>query len=123
MSIFAGIAERRIEEAIRRGELDDLSLKGQPLPREDLADVPPELRMAYKVLKNSGYLPEELQAHRELLSLRDLLSTCTAPRERAEIRRKLALRQLQYDLLMERQGRNLAVQQYQAALATRLLGR
>ena len=69
MSIFASIAERRITEAIQNGLLDDLSLKGKPIPREDLSAVPEELRMGYKVLKNAGYLPEELQLRQEILSL------------------------------------------------------
>lgn len=121
MSIFARVAEQRIQEALQRGDLDDLPLKGQPLPREDLSDVPEELRMGYKVLKNAGCLPEELQLKRELVTLRDLLAACADPEERATYRRRLSQRQLQYDLLMERKGRNLAYQEYAEQLAARLL--
>ena len=121
MPLFASIAEGRIQEAIQRGDLDDLPLKGQPLPREDLSDVPEELRMGYKVLKNAGCLPEELQLKRELVTLRDLLAACADPEERAACRRRLSLRQMQYDLLMERKGRSLAFQEYREPLATRLL--
>ena len=60
MSMFARIAEQRIQEAVARGELDNLSLKGEPIPLEDLSAVPEELRMGYKILKNAGVLPEEL---------------------------------------------------------------
>jgi hypothetical protein len=123
MSIFASIAERRIQEAIQRGEFDNLTLRGQPLPREDLSAVPEDLRMGYKILKNAGYLPEELQLHREMLTLKDLLSTCNDPQEQAAVRRQLTLRQLQFDQLMERNGRNLAVQEYQPVLTARLLER
>ena len=121
MSIFATIAEQRIREALQRGELDNLPLQGQPLPREDSSDVPEELRMAYKVLKNAGYLPEGLELHREIVTLRELLDSCSDPEETAATRRKLSLRQLQLDLLMEKNGRNLACREYAEALNRRLL--
>lgn len=50
MSPFAfmeRIAEEKIREAIGRGELDHLPGAGKPIPEEEeLALVPPELRMA-----------------------------------------------------------------------------
>ncbi len=122
MSIFATIAEQRIQDAIRRGELDDLSLQGQPLPREDLTEVPEELRMAYKILKNAGYVPEEITLQKEIVSLRSLLEACTEDaEEHAALSRRLSLRQLQFDLLMEKNGRNPALQEYSTALTRRLL--
>ena len=49
------LAERKIEEAIERGELDDLPGAGQPLDLDDLDPLlPEELRMAYRILKNAG---------------------------------------------------------------------
>ncbi len=120
MSIFALIAERRIQEAIKNGLLDDLALKGQPIPHEDLSGVPEELRMGYKILKNAGYLPEELQLQQEILSIRDMLQVCTDPEGRSEARQKLTLRQLQYDMLMEKKGRSLASREYQEKLEARL---
>lgn len=121
VSIFAYIAEQRIQEAIQRGDLDNLSLRGQPLPREDFTAVPEELRMAYKVLKNAGYLPEEVQLQQELLSLHNLLDACMDAMEEQTVRRRLSLRQLHLDLLMEKKGRNLATQEYAGALTSRLL--
>ena len=56
------IAERRIEEAIANGELDDLPGAGKPLALDDDALVPEDLRMAYRILKNAGYVPEEVRA-------------------------------------------------------------
>jgi hypothetical protein len=56
------IAERRIREAQERGELDDLPGAGAPLALDDDALIPEDLRAAYRVLKNSGFLPPELDA-------------------------------------------------------------
>jgi hypothetical protein len=55
------IAERVIQEAIARGELDDLPGAGRPLELDDDALVPEELRLAYRILKNAGYVPEEVR--------------------------------------------------------------
>ncbi len=51
MDVFLNIAEEKIRQAIRNGDLDYLPEKGKPLQLEDLSMVPPELRMSYKILK------------------------------------------------------------------------
>ena len=48
------IAERRIEEAVSRGELDRLPNAGAPLDLYEDPLVPPEMRMAKHILKNAG---------------------------------------------------------------------
>ena len=58
---LARAAEARIGEAVARGEFRDLPGAGKPLPEEGLSAVPEELRAAYRVLKNAGYLPPEAQ--------------------------------------------------------------
>ena len=120
MSILSNLAERRILEAIKEGVLDDLTLRGQPIPREDLSGVPEELRMAYKILKNAGYLPEELQLQQEILALQDLLNACTSEEEKEETRRKLTLRRLHFEIMMEKRGSSLATRDYQARLEAKL---
>jgi hypothetical protein len=116
MSFLHNLAERRILEAIREGILDDLTLRGQPIPREDLSGVPEELRMGYKILNNAGYLPEELEVKKEILALQDLLGACTSPDEKQEAQRRLTLRRLQFDMMMEKRGSSLAIKEYQAKL-------
>jgi hypothetical protein len=116
MSILHTLAERRILEAIKEGVLEDLTLRGQPIPREDLSGIPEELRMGYKILKNAGYLPEELQLRQEILELQDLLNACTSAEEQEQTRRKLTLRRLHFEMLMEKRGRSLAIREYQARL-------
>jgi len=63
MFAFELIAERKIEEALARGEFDGLPDEGRPLDLDDDALVPEELRMAYRILKNAGFAPQEVQAH------------------------------------------------------------
>lgn len=122
MSIFAAIAERKIREAIERGELADLALKGQPIVHEDLTFVPEELRMGYKILKNAGVLPEELELKREIVTLEGLLAACRDDEERQAVKKRLTAQRLRFDLLMEKIRRNGAFQQYAAAAEQKLCG-
>ncbi len=71
--VFQRIAEQRIQDAMRKGEFDDLPGKGKPLQLEDLSHVPEELRLAYKVLKNAGFLPPEAELLREIKTVEDLI--------------------------------------------------
>ena len=75
MGALDTLAERRIREAQENGEFDDLPGAGAPLELGDNALVPEELRAAYRLLKNAGFLPPELEAHREIRELQQLLQT------------------------------------------------
>ena len=73
MKILAELAERAIIEAQQRGEFEGLEGQGRPLPDQSDPFMPETLRMAYKVLKNSGYVPEAIQSQREIRSLIECL--------------------------------------------------
>ena len=74
MICFQKLAERRIKEAIEKGEFDDLPGTGQPLKLEDDSNVPEDLRMAYKILRNAGCVPPEVSLRKEISKAEDLLS-------------------------------------------------
>jgi hypothetical protein len=117
------LVEKRLEEAERQGVFRDLPHQGQRLELEDLDGVPAELRMSYKLLKNAGYLPEELELKKSLLTLDDLLSACSDPEERIGLERQRSLNQLRFELLMQRRsGNGQARGQYGAAIARKLGG-
>lgn len=57
------LAERKIEEAIARGEFDNLPGAGRPLDLDDEDPLwPEEVRMARRILKNAGYSDDDLAA-------------------------------------------------------------
>jgi hypothetical protein len=89
MYILQRIAEQKIEDAIARGEFDNLPGKGKPLRLEDDSNVPPELRMAYKILRNSGHVPPEIQEQKEIASIEEMLERCTDEQERYRQIKKL----------------------------------
>jgi len=102
MDIFRKIAERKIEEAIARGEFDHLPLRGQPIP-DDEAGIPEEERVAYRLLKNAHILPEEVQLLKEIAELRQALgAAATSAEKRKQIIARLNSREAQYNILMER---------------------
>lgn len=83
------IAEKRIAEAMDNGEFDNLPGAGKPLPEEDLSHIPPELRMAYRILKNAGCLPPGVADRKEISQLSDLLENCADEKARVEAMRRL----------------------------------
>jgi hypothetical protein len=102
---LAQLAESKIRAAIARGEFDDLPGSGKPLQLEDLSRVPADLRMGYKLLRNAGCLPPELEAKKETARLGALLAATGDPNERARLSRQRAHAELRYQLLLERRRR------------------
>lgn len=68
-------AERHIIAARDKGEFDNLPGQGEPLILDDDSQVPPELRAAWRLLKNAGCLPPELEQRKEAVELVDLLKS------------------------------------------------
>ncbi|HKW36842.1 MAG TPA: DnaJ family domain-containing protein [Burkholderiales bacterium] len=69
MSSLDFIAERSILQAIARGDFDDLPGAGKPLEIDDDPLVPPETRIACRILKNAGFVPLELLERAEIARL------------------------------------------------------
>ena len=71
---FEKIVEERIKQAQRKGDFQNLSGAGRPLRMEDDFNIPEDLRMAYKVLKNADLVPPEIELKKEILQTEDLLA-------------------------------------------------
>ena len=93
MNLLDQIAETRIQEAIERGELRELPGEGRPLRLDDDSAIPEELRAAYRILKNAGFLPPELQLRKEVREAEQLLQQLPES-ERSRARARLELLQL-----------------------------
>lgn len=94
MDIFSRIAERKIMQAMEQGEFERLENAGKPLNLDDDAWVPEDLRIAYRVLKNSGCLPPELELRKEIITLREMMRTIDDNEDRLR-----KLRELNFKLL------------------------
>jgi len=89
MEFLYRIAENRILEAIEGGLFDNLQGKGKPLVFEDDSHVPPELRMAYKIMKMADCLPPELEIRQEIVRLQDLVASLPDEAEKLKQMRRL----------------------------------
>jgi Domain of unknown function (DUF1992) len=79
------LAESKIRAAMAAGEFDNLPGRGRPLPLDDLSGVPAELRMGFKLLRNAGCLPPELEARKEVARLGALVAATDDEGERARL--------------------------------------
>lgn len=84
MSILDQIAEREIQAAEERGELNDLPGAGQPLVLDDDSMIPESLRAGYRLLKNAGYVPPELELQREIRDVSQLLRAASEAEDREQ---------------------------------------
>jgi len=89
MTILDQIAERRIQQAAQRSEIDDLPGAGKPLALDDDALIPDELRAGYRLLKNAGYLLQEVQLTKEIKEAEQLLDCILEVGERDKAERRL----------------------------------
>jgi hypothetical protein len=97
MLILERIAEKRISEAMERGEFENLSGSGRPLVQDDNPMVPESLRMAFKILKNAGITPPEVEARTEIRQLEDMLSGMEDEAERLRAMKRLNVLRLKID--------------------------
>ncbi|WP_291321914.1 DnaJ family domain-containing protein [Desulfonatronospira sp.] len=102
MDIFAKKAEERILEAMEKGELDNLPGSGKPLELKDDSHIPPEMRIAYKILKNSGYVPPEMELQKEIINTRELLKNSREEQEAYQRVQKLNLMVTRMNIMRKR---------------------
>lgn len=99
---FDKIVEQKIQESIRNGEFDNLELKGKPLDLSDIGSLPNENKMAFKILKNSGLLPEEMELRKEIFNLENILKSNDFSEERIQSEKeKLKDKIIKYKELMK----------------------
>jgi hypothetical protein len=119
MHFIEALVEQRIQEAQARGEFDDLPGAGRPLPLDDEPLVPEELRVAYRMLKNAGFVPPEVEQRAEIHALAELVARATEPDERTRALRRLQL--LSLKLAEARPGQRVRLDPaYQARILERL---
>ena len=87
---FEKIVEERIKKARENGAFDDLEGTGKPFVLEPAHPAPDDCRLAYKILKNAGYLPPEIELKKKINQTELLLeATDTASAQHREISKKL----------------------------------
>lgn len=96
--------DQRIGEALAasQAELQASPAWGKPLPDDGYLDTPPELRLAFKLLKNAGHVPAEVELMRELQRWRDQHAALPPGQQAAALAARIAERRLLIALRIER---------------------
>ncbi len=90
MDILSRIAEKKIKKAMEEGELSPIEhWKNKPLEFERDTFVADDLKIAYKMLKNSGYLPPELETRKKIANLQELIASTEDEHTRLKQMQKL----------------------------------
>ncbi len=100
--MFDKIVESLLQEAIARGEFDDLPNKGKRLDLTDYFNTPEELRAASSVLKNAGVKPPEVELLRQVAELKDQLANCQDSDQQVKIKKRIEILQIELNIAMER---------------------
>ena len=64
---WSDLVSKRIEEAMRRGEFDNLSGRGKPLDLRREPFIPEDQQMAFKLLENNDLTPDWIAERKEVL--------------------------------------------------------
>ena len=96
---FQKIIEKRIKDAQKRGEFEDLPGSGEPFRIEDDSHVPEDLRLAYKILKNADCLPPELELKREIRQMEDMLEKIPDEKEKYRQIKRINYKILQLNMM------------------------
>ncbi|MBI5589914.1 MAG: DUF1992 domain-containing protein [Deltaproteobacteria bacterium] len=117
---FEKIIEERILQAQRRGDFENLPGSGKPLEIEDDRHIPEDLRLAYKILKNAGCVPPEIELKKEIHQTHDLLAAMEDTAQKYRTLSRLNYLILKLNCLRKTSVEREMPQLYASKLATRM---
>jgi len=92
-----------LHEAQRSGELQSAPSWGKPLDlNDDYEQTPEELRMAFKALKDAGFVPPEVETMKRIAALREVVNAAPDAPDAEAMRRRLSELQQQLALRLEK---------------------
>lgn len=96
---YQKIVERKIKEAEAKGLFNNLPGQGKPLNLDDDSNVPEDLKLAYKILKNANCLPPELELRKEIRRMEDMLEDIPDEKERYRQIKRINFRIMELNML------------------------
>lgn len=98
---------KHLQDASSAGELEQAPSYGKPLAAASGWDETPEtLRMPFKILKDAGVTPPEIEMFHQRAALREKIRTLAAGPERDALEKKLLELELAISLRLEALQRN-----------------
>jgi Domain of unknown function (DUF1992) len=94
---------RRLAESVASGELSKAAGYGKPLDFDDAyRATPEEFRMGYKILKDAGFVPPEVEMMKKIAALREQISRSDDRLEEAQLRQELSQMEMSLSIVKAR---------------------
>ena len=86
--------DQMIKKAQEKGEFEDVKqYEGKPVDNSDYFNAPAEDRLCFHILKNQGFVPQEVALSKEIRELQERIKACNDEKEKAELEKQLADKQ------------------------------
>lgn len=116
------IVEDLIKAAQRDGKFDNLPGAGKPLPPDEFAHYPEDIRMAMRILKNSGHDAEAQFVKEEMSDLQLQMKKATRE-EKTELEKQYNQKLSRMNQILSKKGiqtNSNAFKQYQSQIDDRM---
>ena len=100
--MFDRIVEAIIQDAMERGEFDNLPGKGKRIDLSEYFETPEEVRMVNSVLKNAGMTSREVDLLKEIAELKQVLAAVLDEKKKQETQNQIQQKQIEFGLMIER---------------------
>ena len=96
---FEMMAQRQIDAAVARGDLQGLEGEGRPLDPVRLRETQED--MLFRLMAEGGFIPAEVSVQKEIEAKRAVLAQIDDPEERKAVQRQIALLDLKRNIAMD----------------------
>ena len=98
---FESLVEAKIQQAIADGEFKNLRGKGKPIDLSKYYGVPGHLRLGYQILRNAGYIPEEVRLKKEMEDIKEKIRATKSENKKRKLMKELSEVSQQFNFYME----------------------
>ena len=95
------LVDIKFKQAMADGEFENIQGTGKPIDLGNYYNLPEHLRMAYQMIKNSGFVPEEVRLKKEMEELREKIKSCKIEDTKKKLLKQLTEVSQQYHFCME----------------------
>lgn len=101
LKLFQKLAEDKIQEAVERGEFNNLKNAGQQINYQEYVALPASLRMMHKLLKDANCLPPEVEMMKQITGIKEVLAKPDLkPADRVKYTKLLRTKETEFELRM-----------------------
>lgn len=102
---FHKIVEELIQEAIAKGEFENLKGKSKKIDLTAYFNTPAEYRVGHSLLKSNKFIPEEVEIIKDIGFLKEKVKKIENETERQKLTKELNEKQMTLSILIERNKR------------------